>query len=290
MINLLKFNSEVHFGMLMLQSVHYLYRSDNPGQSLPFPYRQLYYLHLVFVNLWLLLNPSHLVHDWRFGFVPLFNSLFHVHHLLTLLTFISLFILIYWSFIRHRGRCSNTPAMFGITLLAITFLPASNLFFLVGFVVAERVLFLPSMGFCILAAFGATKMITYIKRPRIQKTIQATLLLLLLSHAIKTVNRNTKWLSGKSLYIEALKLNKYDGLMYSNLGYSLEDTAPRLAEDAHRLAVQLTPNYSQPFRNYGALLMKQQRYYEAEQVHIHTVESISMHSSLACECLICKKN
>ena len=36
----------------------------------------------------------------------------------------------------------------------IPFLPASNLFFPVGFVVAERVLYLPSMGFCLLLAMG----------------------------------------------------------------------------------------------------------------------------------------
>lgn len=34
------------------------------------------------------------------------------------------------------------------------FLPASNLFFRVGFVVAERVLYLPSMGFCMLIVIG----------------------------------------------------------------------------------------------------------------------------------------
>ena len=150
--------------------------------------------------------------------------------------------------------------------MTITFLPASNLFFRVGFVVAERVLSLPSMGFCILIAFGVTKLITYIKRPIIQKAVKVTIFLLLLSNSLKTVNRNTRWLSGKSLYVEALKLNKYDGLMYSNLGYSLEGTDMLLAEDAHRLAVQLSPNFSQPFRNYGALLMRQRRYNEAELV------------------------
>ena len=167
--------------------------------------------------------------------------------------------------------------------MAVTFLPASNLFFAVGFVVAERVLFLPSMGFCILVGFGATKLITYVKHSAIKKAIQAAIFILFLTYSIKTVNRNTKWLSGQSLYIEALKLNRYDGLMYSNLGYSLEDTVPRLAEDAHRLAVELTPNYSQPFRNYGALLMKQQRYSEAELVWKHDILCYTMYSPLIWE-------
>lgn len=43
-------------------------------------------------------------------------------------------------------------------LLFFPFLPATNLLFPVGFVVAERVLYLPSMGFCLLVAFGCDKL------------------------------------------------------------------------------------------------------------------------------------
>jgi hypothetical protein len=42
----------------------------------------------------------------------------------------------------------------GLGFLVIPFLPASNLFFRVGFVVAERVLYLPSAGYCVLLTFG----------------------------------------------------------------------------------------------------------------------------------------
>lgn len=42
----------------------------------------------------------------------------------------------------------------GWALLVIPFLPASNLTTYVGFVVAERVLYLPSMGACLLIALG----------------------------------------------------------------------------------------------------------------------------------------
>ena len=42
-----------------------------------------------------------------------------------------------------------------LSLLALPFLPASNLFFYVGFVVAERVLYIPSAGFCLLCGCGA---------------------------------------------------------------------------------------------------------------------------------------
>ena len=38
--------------------------------------------------------------------------------------------------------------------MVIPFIPASNIFFPVGFVVAERILYLPSMGFSLLVALG----------------------------------------------------------------------------------------------------------------------------------------
>lgn len=43
-----------------------------------------------------------------------------------------------------------------LSLLVLPFLPASNLFFRVGFVLAERVLYLPSAGYCLLIALGVT--------------------------------------------------------------------------------------------------------------------------------------
>lgn len=44
--------------------------------------------------------------------------------------------------------------IFGLSLLFVPFLPASNLFTWVGFSVAERILYLPSMGFSLLTAIG----------------------------------------------------------------------------------------------------------------------------------------
>ena len=41
-----------------------------------------------------------------------------------------------------------------ITWLILPFIPAANIFFPVGFVVAERVLYLPSMGFSLIVSLG----------------------------------------------------------------------------------------------------------------------------------------
>ena len=46
-------------------------------------------------------------------------------------------------------------------MIVVPFLPASNVFFRVGFVVAERVLYLPSAGYCLLVAVGIASIFRY---------------------------------------------------------------------------------------------------------------------------------
>ena len=52
------------------------------------------------------------------------------------------------------GLDKSQVLLMGLSLLVLPFIPATNLFFYVGFVVAERILYIPSMGFCLLAAKG----------------------------------------------------------------------------------------------------------------------------------------
>ena len=58
----------------------------------------------------------------------------------------------------HRWVCLS------LALLCLPFLPSSNLLFPVGFVVAERVLYLPSMGACLLVAMGMQRLYVFCKQ------------------------------------------------------------------------------------------------------------------------------
>ena len=51
-----------------------------------------------------------------------------------------------------------------MSLLVLPFLPSSNLLFRVGFVVAERVLYLPSAGYCLLFGMGYWRLCQYFNR------------------------------------------------------------------------------------------------------------------------------
>ena len=54
----------------------------------------------------------------------------------------------------NRPLPHPVSVLFALSLMILPFLPASNLFFTVGFVIAERILYMPSMGFCLLVALG----------------------------------------------------------------------------------------------------------------------------------------
>ncbi|XP_018412237.1 PREDICTED: transmembrane and TPR repeat-containing protein 3 isoform X2 [Nanorana parkeri] len=192
-------------------------RFDNPAAVSSTPARQLTFNYLLPVNAWLLLNPSELCCDWTMGTIPLVESFLDIRNLATLVFFILLGSLVVFS-IRYSGDSSKTVLM-GLCLLVLPFIPASNLFFPVGFVVAERVLYVPSMGFCMLFAHGWKKLAS----KRLRKLSWIFLALVLFTHAVKTFNRNWDWESEYTLFMSALKVNKNNAKLWNNVGHALEN-------------------------------------------------------------------
>lgn len=98
------------------------------------------------------------------------------------------------------------------------FLPASNLFFPVGFVIAERVLYMPSMGICILIAYGFHLLSERFSK----KLIWSMFGLLLLSYSSRTYLRNQDWESEYSIFMSGLKVNQRNAKLFNNVGHALE--------------------------------------------------------------------
>ncbi|MEE6480278.1 hypothetical protein FKM82_012521 [Ascaphus truei] len=179
-------------------------RFDNPAAVSSTPARQFTFNYLLPVNAWLLLNPSDLCCDWTMGTIPLVESVLDIRNLATLTFFGVLGYLMVFS-VRYSGDSSKTVLM-ALCLIILPFIPASNLFFPVGFVVAERVLYVPSMGFCILVAHGWRKLSN---KSRLRKLSWICLALVLFTHAMKTFNRNWDWESEYTLFMSALKVKYY---------------------------------------------------------------------------------
>ncbi|NXN13313.1 TMTC3 protein, partial [Indicator maculatus] len=193
-------------------------RFDNPAAVSPSPARQLTFNYLLPVNAWLLLNPSELCCDWTMGTIPLVESLLDVRNVATFTFFCFLGSLIVFS-LRYPGDSSKTVLM-ALCLIVLPFIPASNLFFPVGFVVAERVLYVPSMGFCILVAHGWKKLSN---KSVLRKLSWVCLTVVLFTHALKTLHRNWDWESEYTLFMSALKVNKNNAKLWNNVGHALEN-------------------------------------------------------------------
>merc|ERR1719245_2199713 len=62
-----------------------------------------------------------------------------------------------------NDKTASVTIVFALTLLILPFIPASNIFFIVGFVIAERNLYLSVGGFALLIAIGYQKISKYLQ-------------------------------------------------------------------------------------------------------------------------------
>ncbi|XP_017769001.1 PREDICTED: transmembrane and TPR repeat-containing protein CG4341 [Nicrophorus vespilloides] len=149
--------------------------------------------------------------------------------------------------------------LMAIAFLALPFLPATNILFYVGFVVAERVLYLPSAGLCLLIGLGAAQIWSK-KSWRLPATI--CLFLTLLAFSVRTTVRNLDWTSEEALYHSAVPINPPKA--YGNLG-SVLSSQGRVAEaeSAFRKALHFRPNMADVHYNLGVLLQGKQQLSEA---------------------------
>ncbi|XP_054263996.1 protein O-mannosyl-transferase TMTC2-like isoform X1 [Macrosteles quadrilineatus] len=152
----------------------------------------------------------------------------------------------------------RSAGMLCLVFIALPFIPAANIFFYVGFVVAERVLYIPSIGFCLLVALGSHVLYTNGRK----SLVLVCCFLLLTAFATKTLQRNRDWKDDESLYRSATSVNPAKA--YGNLG-SVLSSAGRLqeAEQALRLALHYRPNMADVHYNLGNLLNRQNKFQEA---------------------------
>uniref|UniRef100_A0A336KWY0 dolichyl-phosphate-mannose--protein mannosyltransferase n=1 Tax=Culicoides sonorensis TaxID=179676 RepID=A0A336KWY0_CULSO len=239
-------------------------RFDNPASVSPTPTRQLTYNYLASVNLWLLLFPCDLCCDWTMGTVPLVESISDVRNLGTLAGYLLIGTLVWISF-THDNRQKAAVIIMGLAFMILPFLPASNLFFPVGFVIAERVLYMPSMGFCILVAYG----FHLLSEKWSKKCTWSLLGLLLLSHSLKTYTRNYDWENEYSIFMSGLKVNQRNAKLFNNVGHALEAEGDfvRALEYFHK-AVEVQEDDVGAHINVGRTYNHLKMFKEAEEAYL----------------------
>ncbi len=101
------------------------------------------------------------------------------------------------------GIRKKTVFSYAILFFLIALSLVSNLVFPIGVFMAERFLYLPSVAFCLLAAWVLVRYLyPYLKKKNLSAatSLQGLLLVILLLFTIKTVSRNTVWKDDYTLY------------------------------------------------------------------------------------------
>ena len=166
------------------------FASDLKTKLLTIPYIHYYYYSL-------LIYPHPLSCDYSFNCIPLITSIYDYRNIFSfimysiilitmLICFSKIYLLKYWDLIII------------FSWIIIPFVPASNIFFFVGTFIAERLLYLPSIGFCILIAYI---LINFTKNNKL--FLWSIVGVIICLYGYKTYNRNFDWKNEESLFESA---------------------------------------------------------------------------------------
>uniref|UniRef100_A0A8C4EIA5 dolichyl-phosphate-mannose--protein mannosyltransferase n=1 Tax=Dicentrarchus labrax TaxID=13489 RepID=A0A8C4EIA5_DICLA len=216
------------------------------------------------LNAWLLLCPWWLCFDWSMGCVPLIKSATDWRMVWLLLLWCILIGLISQALCSQDSQRRRTLTL-GLVLLVVPFLPACNLFFRVGFVIAERVLYLSSAGYCLLLAYSLGHCCFCWSRFR--KLLCVSVLALLCVYVARCALRSHQWRSEQSLFTSALPVCPLNAKVHYNVGKNLADRGNTTAAIGYyREAVRLHPTYVHAMNNLGNILKERNELIEAEQL------------------------
>ncbi|CAG2160236.1 unnamed protein product [Oppiella nova] len=237
-------------------------RFDNPASYSGAPTKQLTYSYLIAFNSWLLLFPCDLSCDWTHASIPLVSNLLDPRIWTIGAFFAILFSLLFYALIKSEDH----RLFLVLTLAIVPFIPSSNIFFPTGFVVAERVLYLPSIGFVLLIGMGVKKMLDSWESH--STGIKTVIGLLLIVHTVKTYRRCNEWNNEYSLYTSGLKVNPMNTKLLNNLGRLHErDGSYDVAINYFREAVRIEPSDVRGHLNLGNILLKTNNSKEAEMAY-----------------------
>jgi tetratricopeptide (TPR) repeat protein len=203
-----------------------------------------------------LLWPAHLA---LFYEIHKSTSLFQAEVILGIASLFALGIAFVWTGMRR-------PASFAVLWFLLTLGPVLNIRWMVSNVFAERYLYLPSVGFCWLAAYGARKLWMLLEfRPAVWRgALACSIGALGILCVIKTARQNLVWRDQETLIRHNLASSTGGGFTRANLGaiyWAKGDLAS--AEREWLEAYKERPDNAILLEDLGLLCVKQKRDQEA---------------------------
>jgi tetratricopeptide (TPR) repeat protein len=241
---------------------------DNPLLMLPAGWRVVNALHVALLYTGLLFWPLHLSYDYSFDRIPMIRS-FDDPQLYVVFAATALAA---WLLVASARR--SRPVFFGVAFALLTFSVVSNLLLPIGTIMAERLLYLPSLGFCLALAAGLRWLARRIQPSprRASRVFVALTALLVVLHGARAIDRSLDWRSENGLYLHDLEVSPRSTKIQSNAGAALAEMERH--EEALRCyaaAIAIAPDFSKPYQGSVLSLLALGRFEEAQVMYQETL-------------------
>jgi tetratricopeptide (TPR) repeat protein len=229
---------------------------DNPLISAGFWTARLTAIKIIGKYLWLFIWPALLSPDYSYNAVPLFG--WHPAQWEDAKALIALALCVGAAVLAVRWYRTSKPLFFFLAFFFVALAPTSNLAILIGSIMAERFVYLPSIGLagCAVAAIWALSRQVPRQRLLDMRVIWIAVALLCLACAARTYARNSDWLDDPSLWTSAEGVCPGSARVHNNLGQALTQMPGRLPDAIAELqaALRIDPNYAAAHSNLGSAL------------------------------------
>ena len=243
-------------------------------------WRTIFYLHYLYA--YLLFVPVYLSADYSMACIPIITEWFNIYNLYSALFYCSVIGTIIYVII--KGGKFHKAALLVLAWYIIPFLPASQVFFSPGTMLAERVLYVPSCSFCFFVGWLLYTIFKHdifkpnrakksknntlrdgktstTKERKWKKIIFYSLIISVGAFYIgKTVSQNTVWESQYELFKNAAHTCPTSGKSLYNYGAQLETRG--LEEEALQLYLNasiIDPSYTNALGRIGKIYLKRGR-------------------------------
>lgn len=191
---------------------------DNPLAALEQPARFFTAGKVAVAYVSRLIAPVTLAHDYSYPQIGPANIAESIGALFV-------FAVVVWALV-HSYRQSK-PAFYGVAFFVIGFSIVSNLAFLIGTIMAERLLYMPGVGFCILAGILLSEGRRYAAQKKnaefAARLAVAVLAVVCVFFGTRTIARNGDWRSQLTLYRQAVQVAPNNAKVRMGYGQTLSE-------------------------------------------------------------------
>ncbi len=215
---------------------------DNPLAVIPAQWRILNALRVAWKYTALHFYPAKLSCDYSFNTIPIYLDWRHtLPVLLAVMAVVSAWI---WALRKRHAGLILAGAIY-LGGFAIT----ANILMPTGTIMGERLAYLPSAGFCLLAALGWNRL-----QQRQRLVALAALTAVVAGFGARTMLRNQDWRDNLSLYSAGVRVSPGSAKLHGNLGgeYMASVQWDKAAAE-YETALRIYPDYPDVLAAYGLL-------------------------------------